>query len=80
MQRKKTREEIAGQSYLSITDIQTLLQVSWTTAKRIYTIADEIDQSLGDMRIEPRKVRFKSAVKASGTDVNLLLKQIKRAC
>lgn len=78
MQRKKTREEIAGQTYLSIADIQKLLQVSWTTAKRIYTIADELDKSLGTLRIEPHKVRFKSAIKASGTDLNTLLRQIKR--
>ena len=77
MQRKKSREEIAGQAYLTIADIQKLLMVSWSTAKRIYTIADSFDKELGDMRIEPHKVRFTSAMKASGTNVNVLLKQIK---
>ena len=77
MQRNKSREEIAGQSYLTIADIQHLLMVSWATAKRIYTIADSFDRELGDMRIEPHKVRFISTMKASGTNVNVLLKQIK---
>lgn len=74
----KTREQVLGQSYLTIKDVQRLLGVSWRAAKKAYTLADDLDdEELGRFRIEPRKVRIKSVLHVTGTNYNLLQKQIK---
>lgn len=78
MQRNKTRLEIYQQAYLTKTDIRRLFLVSQPAAARIYNLADEVDRSeLGAYRIEPFKVRFKTAMKVTHTDAGLLLKQIR---
>lgn len=78
MKRKKTRLEIYQQTYLTKTDIMKLFVVSQPAAVRIYSLADSVDRTeLGEFRIEPFKVRFKSAMKVTHTEPSLLLKQIK---
>ena len=75
-----TPESIIGwcQSYLTIKDVQRLLGVSWRAAKKAYTLADDLDdEELGRFRIEPHKVRIKSVLHVTGTNYNLLQKQIK---
>ena len=73
----KTRLQIYQQTFLNKHDISVLLNVSRPTANRIYVIADMVDAELGDNRIEPYKVRFKTVMKVTHTDASLLLKQIK---
>lgn len=76
----KTRMETLAKTYLNIADIQRLLCLSWAKAKLVYQMADEIDsEELGNFRIEPHKVRCTSVFKVTGTNFNLLQKQIKAA-
>ena len=78
MKKRKTRLEIYQQTYLTKTDIRKLFLVSQPKAIRIYNLADTLDRTeLGEYRIEPFKVRFKSAMKVTHTEPSLLLKQIK---
>ena len=78
MKRRKTRLEIYQQTYLTKTDIRKLFLVSPPKAIRIYSLADALDRTeLGEYRIEPFKVRFKSAMKVTHTEPSLLLKQIR---
>lgn len=78
MKRRKTRLEIYQQAYLTKTDIRKLFLVSQPKAIRIYSLADTLDRTeLGEYRIEPFKVRFKSAMKVTHTEPSLLLKQIR---
>lgn len=78
MQRKKTREEISGQAFLNIADIQKLLLVSWASAKKIYTAADRVDeQALGAYRIEAHKVRMSTVCDVAGVSLQTLQRQIK---
>lgn len=78
MQRTKTREETAQLSYLTVTDIQRLLQCSWKKAKKVYSFADEIDRTeLGRYRIEDHKVRMTTVCKVAGIPLAALLKQTK---
>lgn len=78
MQKQKTRLEIYQQTYLTKSDIRRLFLVGQQTASRIYTLADALDEDeLGNERIEPFKVRFKTAMKVTHTDAGLLLKQIR---
>ena len=74
MQRLKGRTEIATQNYLTQTDIKKLLDVSQSSAKRIYQFADTIDQKM-KYRVEPRKVRITSVAEVVGLSLNTLKKQ-----
>jgi len=74
-QRIKTREEIASQVYLNQADIKKLLDVSSSTAKRIYTYAKKIDEESLKYIIEPSKVRIVSVCKVTGLNIALLRKQ-----
>lgn len=74
----KTRLEVFQQGYLNISDIAILLKRPWVKAKKIYLLADDLDdEELGRFRIEPHKVRIKSVLHVTGTNYNLLQKQIK---
>lgn len=75
---KRSREECLALPYLRKTDIATLLQVSQTTAYRIYAEADKLDQQM-KFRVEPTKVRMQSVMKVTEMNYNLLSKQIKSA-
>lgn len=76
MMRVKTRKEISGQLYLNKADIRKLLDVSQTSANRIYKLAEKIDtEELKDFRVEPTKVRITSISKVTGISVNLMKKQ-----
>lgn len=75
MQRIKTFEEVAAQSFLNIADIQKLLGISYRSAKKAYALADQIDRELGEFRIEPHKVRMRSLMKVTGLDLNMIRKQ-----
>lgn len=75
---KRSREEVLALPYLRKTDIATLLQVSQTTAYRIYAEADKLDQQM-KFRVEPTKVRMQSVMKVTEMNYNLLSKQIKSA-
>jgi len=78
MQKLKTRQESVEQAYCNITDIKRILQCSWKKAKKVYSLADEIDtQELGRYRIEDHKVRITSMCKVSGIPLSALLRQIK---
>lgn len=77
MKQKRSREDTLKLVYLNTTDIMRLFEIGRDSAKKIYRIADGIDAELGQYRIEPRKVRMKSVLKATGTEYNLLAKQIK---
>lgn len=75
---KRSREECLALPYLRKTEIATLLQVSQTTAYRIYEAADKLDQQM-QFRVEPSKVRMQSVMKVTEMNYNLLSKQIKSA-
>ena len=80
MQRKKTREELLGEPYLNKSEIQLLLHCSRNHACKVYVMAKKLDQEqLKDMVIYDTKVRTKSVYKVTGTDFNLLSKQIQNA-
>lgn len=70
----KDFERVAQQTYLNISDIQTLLGVSWKKAKHAYQLASEIDDGMA-WRIEPHKVRMQSVLKVTGISLNMLMKQ-----
>ena len=77
-QRKKTREEISNQYYLSKTDILILFRVGDSKMNRIYKLAEEIDiKDLGEYRVEPLKVRMASVCKATGISLNMIKQQAK---
>lgn len=78
MQRKRSREELITRTYLNQTEIGRLLCLHRDTAIRVYTIARRLDdEELGDMVIEPRKVRMTSVLKAAGISFETLRKQIR---
>ena len=78
MQRKRSREDVACQPFLKKSDIMTLFGCSYYVASRIFTIADDIDdKELGGYRIEPKKVRTVSVLKASGMTITQLKALIK---
>lgn len=72
MQKKKTRQEIASQSYLCINDIRHLLSVSYASAKRIYDYAKEIDDEEVEHKIFPTKVRMTSVCKVTGQSLKTI--------
>lgn len=74
MQRLKTRQELGTQNYLNQSDIKRLLDVSPSTAHRIFKFADEIDSKMR-FRVEPRKVRITSVCEVVGISLNTLRKQ-----
>ena len=77
MRKKKSRAELISQPYLNITDISRLLDVSWAKADRIFCLADQLDhEDLGQMRIEPTKVRITSVCKVIGMSLNTLRKLV----
>jgi hypothetical protein len=79
-QKRHTRSEIAGQMYLKIVDIRILLDCSQAAARKIYQLADRLDdEELGDYRIEPRKVRMTSICKVTNTSLQTINKLIKNA-
>jgi len=63
-------------TYLCVSDIQRLFNTSRKTAQRIYRKANEIDNEL-DFRVEPKKVRINSVLKATGVTMNMLEHQRK---
>lgn len=76
-QRKKTRQEIAQQIYLTQTDIKVLFCISPVKAKRIYDLANTIDSDKTKLlyRVEPTKVRITSVSKVTGVTVEMIKKQ-----
>ncbi len=68
----KTRQDVIGQCYLNIHDIQLLLKVSYPTAKRIYREAEGLQK----LRFHERKVSMREVMKATGMNINMLMKQI----
>lgn len=79
-QTRHTREQVAGMMYLKIVDIRILLDCSQAAAKKIYQLADRLDdEELGDYRVEPRKVRMTSVCKVARTNLQTINKLIKNA-
>lgn len=79
-QRVKTREELLSCQYLNISEIGRLLAVPDRQAKKIYEHSMRIDrEQLKELLIFDNKVRFKTVMKVTGNDYNLLAKQIKNA-
>ncbi len=76
----KTREQLLGESYLTITDIQVLLAISKPKARKIWLWAIKRDrEELGDYLIYENKARIETVMSVSGKNFNLLTKQIKNA-
>ena len=81
-QRKHTREEISGFTYLKIEDIRILFgstakPLTYAEAKKIYQLADQLDdEELGEWRLTS-KVRTKSACKVQGLTVRDIRELIK---
>lgn len=79
MQRKKTKEEIAKQFYLSKTDIRVLLGIGYPQSIKVYNLANDIDnEELQKYRIEPTKVRMTSVCKVTGFTLNTIQKQVRK--
>ncbi len=76
----KTREELLSETYLNCTEIRILLKLSQRKARKVWILAMERDrEELGDYLIYENKARFKTVMKVSGNDYNLLARQIKNA-
>lgn len=76
----KTKEQILRQSYLNKTDISILLGISYRKAQRVYEMAMELDRSqLGKRLLYTDRVRIASVIAVTGTNYNILCKQIKTA-
>lgn len=76
----KTREDLIQENWLCRSDIMTLFKINRSGAEKIFTLAHQRDEEkLGRARMHyyGRKVSLKSAIWASGSDFNMLLKQIK---
>ena len=77
---QKTREQLLGESYLNITEIQTLLRISKPKARKIWLIAIKKDREyLGDYLLYENKARIETVLSVVGKSYNLLAKQIKNA-
>lgn len=74
-QRNKSRKEISQQFYFSKADLKKLFGVSSRTAKRIFELANSLDEGL-TYRIEDTKVSLNSVCKVMGMTHD----QIKRHC
>lgn len=80
MRRKYTRKEIASQAYLTQTDIMRLLDCTYGEARKVFQVADMIDnEKLGGYRIDDRKVRITSVCRACGIDLKHISQLIKNA-
>lgn len=77
MQRKKTREEILAQQYLSKSDIHNLLIMPWATAVHVFQKAQELDDKTLKFRVYETRVRTSSVLKVTGLSYSLLERQIK---
>lgn len=76
----KTREELLTEAYLCKSEIKRLLNVSTSVASKVFDLAHRTDlEDLGRPRMfyYGKKVRMKTVLKVTGTDFNLLTKQIK---
>lgn len=74
-QRIKTVAEIATQAYLNKSDIQKLFGVSFEKAKKIYALAEKLDEEL-PYRIEETKVRLTSISRVYGVSVSQIRKMV----
>lgn len=67
MQVAKTRQEILDSYFWSQTEISRVFGISRVKAKKIYELANQIDnEELGNYRIEDTKVRKSTAFKVYG--------------
>lgn len=74
----KSREEILQSSYLNKVEIARLLQIGPSQSFQVFNLAMRLDdQQLGEWKIYHNRVRLKSVMKVTGTDFNMLQKQIK---
>ncbi len=73
----KERRKVINQYYLNINDIRVLLGVSYKTAKRVYSKADELDEEkFKEYRVEPKKVSMKSVLKVNDLTMRNLREEI----
>jgi hypothetical protein len=73
----KTKETILKQYFLNIKDISELFGISRKKAKRVYELADELDDELfKEYRIEERKVTMNSTCKVMKTTLQGIKKRI----
>ena len=78
--RAKTREELLSTSYLNATEIARLLDLPYRQANKVFKLSQKVDQEqLKGLLCYDNKVRFKTVLKVSGTDLNVLIRQIKNA-
>lgn len=67
----KSKEQLLNSYHLNISQLQRLFGLSHTKAKRLYKIANQIDdEELNEYRIEDNKVRIKTALKIMGLSFN----------
>ena len=73
----KTREELLNQIYLSQTDIQQLLSISYEKAKRLYDQCDYYENGL-NFRLFENKIRMKTLLHTLGISYEELERSIKK--
>lgn len=80
MKRKKTREELLKEFYVSKTEIADLFAIPYCRAKKVFRLAQEKDKAeLKDRVIYDTKVRLNSALNVQGFTYNQIERQIKGA-
>lgn len=73
----KTWVEVFGQHYVNQTEIEILLNVPRSVAKKTFMIASDIDDEQMPFRTYPNKVRTSTVLKIHGTTRAELWKQMK---
>lgn len=76
MKKKKTREEIATQCYVNVTDIQRLLGISRPKAKEIYDRVSE-EEETKPFRVEYTKVPLHRVLDLTGINYGFMMRQIR---
>lgn len=74
----KPREQVINQSFVSVNDIRSLLQMSYPKAKELFKVCKEDEQKeLGKFRPYERKVQLTTVLKLTGIRLSVLQSQIK---
>lgn len=77
MRKKLSNEELMNSYYINIGQISQLFDVGLKTARKIFVLADQVDDAeLKEYRVEENKVRTKTVLKIQGITYNDLKKRI----
>ena len=72
----KTKKQILQQAYINQSELSTLLGIPYQPARKLFkTISKQEDEELGEYRIMSNKVSLKRVLKATHTDLSMLIKQ-----